>query len=631
MCGLAGIADFDGIDRGGLETRLKRVLDRLRPRGPDAQSTWFTETCAFAHTRLKIIDLSEAGAQPMTDGPLTLVYNGEIYNFRALRSELEGLGRSFNGNSDTEVLLAGWRQWGEDVLPRLAGMFAIAVWNAETSTLTLARDRFGKKPLYYRTAARRLSFASDLVALSRLDDTDGTIDIAALRLFFALRFVPESTSILNDVVKVPPGGLVRFGAAGADTVTWYRLTRQSALYGDRRAAAADLCEAVDTAVAERMIADVPLGAFLSGGIDSAIVVASMARQDEHVRTFTIGFEDAPAYYEERPAARRIADHLGTRHVEIGVTSAMTRELCEAVFNAYDEPFADSSALPTYVVAREARHHVTVALSGDGGDEVFAGYRKYLGEVQAARYQHLPNWLRRHVIEPLGAALPDSKSDGWRDRARQVRRFLSHAGKNGAARQAGWLRSLSEDELDAMIIPTAAGPTPESLIAEIRDGCDGGDPLNRMLCADIGFGLPADMLTKVDRASMANSLEVRCPLLDHRVVECAAAMPGDYKLSAGRTKRILREAFADRLPEEVFDRPKKGFEIPIAEWLTGGLADLCRWAIDPTRLARQELLRPEMPAQWLDDLAAGRRDTSWQLWTVIAFQAWWERQFGDGVS
>ncbi len=630
MCGLAGIVDLGGIDRGALEPRMARVLDRLRPRGPDAAATWYDSNCALAHTRLMIIDLSEAGAQPMTSGPLTLVYNGEIYNFRAIRHELEELGHTFRGRSDTEVMLAGWRQWGEGVLPRLVGMFAIALWDAGSQSLTLARDRFGKKPLAYRHQGRRVSFASDLVALSHLDGTGGEVDMDAVRLYFALRFVPEPMSILAGVSKVPPGGVVRFDASGVRQAAWYDLpASRRERYTERDAAAADLKAAVDTAVGERMIADVPVGAFLSGGMDSALIVASMARQGGPVRTFTIGFADVGDYYEERPAARSVADYLGTDHTEIEVSAAATGDLCDAVFDALDEPFADSSAIPTYVVSREARRHVTVALSGDGGDEIFAGYRRHLGEVYAAAYQALPEWSRRAVIEPVMRRLPAGKEGKWRERARRARRFLAHAKHDGAGRQAGWLRLLSEDELDALIVAPASGPSPESEIAAVRTAAKDDDPINTMLYADLLFGLRGDMLVKVDRASMANSLEVRCPLLDHRVVECAAAMPGPFKLTRKGGKRILREAFSDRLPQSVFDRPKKGFEIPIADWLRTGLADLCRRAIDPGRLKRQGILRPELPARWFDDHVGGRHDRSWQLWTVIAFEAWWQRQFEGG--
>ncbi len=627
MCGLAGVVDYSGLDRGRLEKRLARVLDRLRPRGPDAAATWFSDHCAFAHTRLKIIDLSEAGAQPMTRGALTIAFNGEIYNFQALRRELEARGHRFKGHSDTEVLIAGWQEWGEAVLPRLAGMFALAMWDATARTLTLARDRYGKKPLLYRSRGGRLSFASDLVALSRLDDTAGAIDGAVLRQYFALRFIPEPSSILVDVAKVPPGGLVRFGEGGSEVVRWYRLAAaRRPRYDDMTAAVDDLRAAVDIAVGERMVADVPLGAFLSGGTDSAVVVASMARQGSRVRTFTIGFEGADDYYEERPAARRMAAYLGTEHSEIAVSATMTRDLCDDLFDALDEPFADSSSLPAFVVSRAAREQVTVALSGDGGDELFAGYRKYLGEVHAGRYRAVPAWLRHGIVEPLIGRLPSAKGSGWREHVRRLQRFVAHAAKDGSGRQAGWLRNLTEAELDALIVTPGGGPTPEALIADLRAEAGADDPLNIALYADICFGLPADMLVKIDRTSMANSLEVRCPLLDHRVVECAAAMPADFKLAGGRHKRVLRAAFADRLPPGTFDRPKKGFEIPLANWLTGDLADLCRWAIDPDRLKRQGLLRPALPAQWFDDLKDGRRDTAWQLWTVVAFQAWWARHF-----
>ena len=320
----------------------------------------------------------------------------------------------------------------------------------------------------------------------------------------------------------------------------------------------------------------------------------------------------------------MAQHLGTEHTEIALGPDEARAGIEGVFEGFDEPFADSSALPTYLLSQATRRHVTVALSGDGADEVFGGYRKYLGELHAERYRRLPGWLRRGVIEPAVGALPESKDTPLLEHLRRARRFTAHAGKAPAARQAGWARLLSEAELDALFaIPTAA-PTAEALVAEARANAAEDDPINAMLAAEMSLGLVGDMLVKVDRMSMAASLEVRCPWLDHRVVECAAAMPGAYKLAGLRGKRILKTAFRDRLPAEVFERPKKGFEVPLARWLTGELRELTRRAIDPGRLRRQGLFHPALPQRWFASLESGRRDTAWALWCLIAFQAWAEQ-------
>jgi len=624
MCGFAGEVSFNGIDRDAVTPRLARALDRLYPRGPDSQESWFDRRCALANARLSIQDLSSAASLPMAAEGLVTAYNGEIYNFHELRAELEAAGHSFTTTGDTEILLAGWRQWGEGLLPRLAGMFAFALWDAEKSELILARDRLGKKPLLYKAEAGRCSFASELAALECLLGSTPPVDPAALRMLFTLRYVPEPLSIAEGVRKLPGGHLARVTAAGVEVKRWYDpLADRPAIYNDPADAERELVARFDEAVRCRLVADVPLGVFLSGGIDSALVAASMMRAGEKVRSFTVGFAGAADYYEERPAAERVARYLGTEHTAVEISPGDAAAALGDVFRGLDEPFADSSAVPTFLLARETRRHVTVALSGDGADEVFGGYRKYQGELMAARYHALPLLLRRGLIEPLVSALPERKSSPLLERARRLRRFTRHAGKDAVGRQAGWMRLMDEGELTRLFVQPADAPGLESMVAELRREAGGSDPLNAMLYADSRLGLPGDMLVKSDRMSMANSLEVRCPFLDHRVVECAEAMPGAFKLAPGAGKKILRRAFANRLPKEVFELPKKGFEIPIAEWLTGPLDELTRRGIDEVRLRRQGLFRPDAPRRWYEDLKAGRRDSSEKLWTLIAFQAWCE--------
>lgn len=621
MCGIAGVVALQGLARQDVEARLQSALQRLLPRGPDVQNTWRDEVCALANARLAVIDLTGAASLPMTGHGFTVAYNGEIYNFAALRDQLRERGVAFATSSDTEVLLAGWQVWGADLLARLEGMFAFALWDATDRRLVLARDRFGKKPLLYHQTQGGIAFASDLAALEAVAGQRTGLDQAALRQFFALRYVPDSACIAEGVEKLPPGHMLTVHASGSSLQRW-AITPEPEPYGDEKKAEADLVRLFDAAVQRRMVADVPVGVFLSGGIDSALTAAAMTRADSGVRSFTVGFEGAADYYEERPAAASIARHLGTEHTEITVTPGDALQALDGVFEGLDEPFADSSALPTYLLARETRRHVTVALSGDGADEVFGGYRKYQGEIRAAQYQAIPAPLRRGVIEPMVRALPERKSHALFERARRLRRFTSHAGKDAVGRQAGWARLMSEAELDDLFVSTVPAATPETLIAAARDGV--ADPLNAMLRADMALGLAGDMLVKVDRMSMANSLEVRCPFLDQGVVDCAAAMPGTWKIGAGQGKKILRSAFADRLPPEIFAAPKKGFEIPIAEWLTGPLDDLTRRAIDPKRLKQQGIFRPEQPATWYAALKSRRRDTSEKLWTLVCFQAWCER-------
>lgn len=631
MCGLVGRIDLDGIDRDAVAPGLARALARLGPRGPDARGQWVDDRAALGHTRLAIIDVSPGGLQPMRRHGLAITYNGEIYNYRALRDALCRLGHRFDSDSDTEVVLAGWRQWGPALLPRLTGMFAFLLWDPARGQAVLARDRFGLKPLVYTTSGRRLAAASDLVALAAVAPWVGDLDPAALRLFFALRYIPDPWTIRPGARKLPPGHMAVFEDGRLTLSRWYDLRTARAARppapppATPAEAAAELRRRVDAAVADRLVADVPVGAFLSGGIDSAIITAAMAARGIRPRTFTVGFAGASDYYEERPAARAVAEHLGTDHTDIELDPATALAAVPEVLAATDEPFADSSALPTWLLARETRAHVTVALSGDGADELFGGYRKHRGELWAARYQRLPALLRRGVIEPLAGLLPDGKGHPLREHARRLRRFVAHAGGSPAARQAGWARLLGDPDLDRLLGPAPDGAvTPEALVADRRGdpAADwNGDGINAMLAGEVGLGLAGDMLVKVDRMSMAHALEVRCPFTDQRVAEWAAALPGAWKLGAAGGKLVLRDAFRDRLPAAVFERPKKGFEVPIDRWLAGPLTPLLDRALDPGRLRRQGLVNPDMPAAWRAALLSGRRDTSWQLWAMLAFSHW----------
>ncbi|HEY7609241.1 MAG TPA: asparagine synthase (glutamine-hydrolyzing) [Alphaproteobacteria bacterium] len=624
MCGIAGLVDLAGLDRADAALRMRRALDRLAPRGPDGEGLWDDAHCLFGHRRLAIVDLSPAGAQPMLRGGMALVFNGMIYNYRALRGALAALGHRFTSDSDTEVLLAGWRQWHHALLPKLEGMFAFALWDPARRELVLARDRFGKKPLIYRRWGTRLAFASDLVAAEHLAGA-GALDPAALRWLFTLRYIPEPATALQGFAKLPPGHCAIFSGAGFALERWYDLAAaEKPRFAGEAEAARALRERVEAAVAARLVADVPVGAFLSGGIDSAIVAAAMRKASNRVRTYTVGFDGVPDYYEERPAAKAVADYLGTEHTEIAVGAAEALAAIENVFDGLDEPFADSSAIPTYLVSRTTRRHVTVALSGDGGDEVFGGYRKYQGELFAERYRAVPAPLRRGVIEPLVNLLPESKRHPLLEKARRLRRFVAQAGGGAAERQAGWMRLLPEAEIDELLGPSAARGALAERVEALRSAAGNCDPLNKMLFADLALGLPGDMLTKADRMSMASSLEVRCPFLDHRVVEAAAAMPGAWKLKRGEGKAILRRAFADALPAEVFRRPKKGFEVPIALWLTGPLRSLVETALDAKTLAGHGIAAAP-PRRWLAELESGRRDSSEKLWTLVAFTQWAARR------
>ena len=626
MCGIAGLVDLGGVDRAAADARSRAALARLGMRGPDDRGVWRDGHCALVHTRLAIIDLSPLGAQPMHRDGLSVTYNGEIFNYAELRAELGTLGHAFRSHSDTEVILAGWRQWGEALLPRLVGMFAFAIWDAEARVLFAARDRFGEKPLLYADTNRALAFGSDLIACEAMLGEQRPIDPAALRALFTLRFIPDPASIATGVRKLPPGHLLRFDDKGANVRPWYDLASARAPHqADTAACRDELRRRFDAAVSARLVADVPVGVFLSGGINSALVAASVAATGAKLKTFTVGFDGASGYYEERPLAAAVARHLGAEHTEIAVSASRVGEALDGVFGGLDEPFGDSSAVPTYLVSEATRQRVSVVLTGDGADEVFGGYRRYWSELYAGVWRRVPGPLRRMLQCGL-AALPEGKHHPVLEAVRRLRRFVDTGDEDPVRRQAGWMRLMPETEIDRLLAPAAAPPMAlENAIARLRAAASDGDAINATLACDMALELPGDMLVKVDRMSMAHALETRTPFLDQRVVEWAFAMPGASKLAVAGGKpvgkRVLREAFRDRLPAEVFSRPKRGFEMPVADMLAGPAAERLRAATDPAALKRQGLFDPDTVRSWKDDLARGRRDTAWHLWTLLAFQEW----------
>lgn len=620
MCGIAGQISFGGRD-GDSTARMTAALKALAPRGPDGEGVWADERCLLGHRRLAIVDLSEAGRQPMTRGHLALSFNGMIYNYRELRGELEQRGERFRSDCDTEVILAAWQVWGPDCLQRFNGMFAFGLWDAGAGRLWLARDRFGKKPLVWRGTPDGAVFASTLRGLQALHGQAGEVDRHALAAYLALKYVPEPMSILTGCAKVAPGHLVRIDHAGAVVERWYHPRPDpvaAALPAGERAPY--IRHLVETATRDRLVADVPLGAFLSGGIDSAVVAAAAGKG---VKTYTVGFDGVADYYEERPQARATAAHLGTGHVEIALGPDEAIAALDAVFDGLDEPFGDSSAVPAFAVARAIRTHATVALSGDGGDEVFGGYRRHQGELAAAFYARLPTFARKDLIEPLARALPESKGNWLLERFRRLRRFVSAASLDESARQAAWIRALDDEEVRTLLGGT--GFDVVDLVSSIRRESPSPHPVERTLYADLAIVLPGDMLPKVDRMGMANALEIRSPFLDHRVVEAALALPPEAKVQRGRGKAVLRDAFADVLPPDVLNRPKKGFEIPVATWLTGPLRDLAEDATTPDALTDMGLEPVDLPRRWREDLARGRRDTAERIWTLIALRQWMRRQ------
>lgn len=625
MCGLAGMLRLTAdasIDRDA----LRCMAAQLTHRGPDDEGYYLDpqQRCGLAFRRLAIIDLS-GGHQPLSneDGTVWVVLNGEIYNFRALRAELEARGHLFRTQTDTEVIVHLYEDHGADCLDRLAGMFALAIWDERRGELLLARDRFGKKPLVYAEHAGALCFASELKALLALPGFPRRLDRQSLHRYLLFQYVPAPHAALRGVRKLPPAHRVTFRPQDRSPVEprpYWRLPRASfdGTYAD---ALARLDELLRAAVRRRLVADVPLGAFLSGGIDSGLVVAIMkAEGAEPLRTFTIGFEDSR--YDERAAAAAVARHVGTEHHEHVVTPR-AEEVLDTLAWHYDEPFADSSAIPTYYVSRWARQSVTVALTGDGGDEAFAGYDRYRALQLASRLDFLPSPLRRGLAR-LAGALPRARAKSLGSRAY---RFAAGVGADASRRYLSWVNVFTPAGLQAGYDPAFAGEIEFEEPLRWFDGVfsvGGRDVVDRAVHADLASYLPGDLLTKVDIASMACSLECRAPFLDHDLVAFASSLPVAWRCGPGGGKKILRDYARRWLPAGSLGRPKMGFGVPVGEWMRGPLAPLVREVV----VREPHLCRRIFCRKWLSRLVdahlSGRENWEHPLWALIMLELWARR-------
>ena len=634
MCGVAGI--FDPRARGGpgaLAPAAQRMTAALHHRGPDAGDLWVDEAAGIAlgHRRLSIIDLSPTGAQPMLSscGRFVLSFNGEIYNFRALRAELEAAGRRFRGQCDTEVIVEGVAQWGvEATIPRLVGMFALAMWDRQERMLYLVRDRLGIKPLYWQQRGTRLIFGSELKALRADPSFESKLDRDALALFLRLAYVPAPTTIYDGVKKLAPGTILiaREGAEPELKPFWsLEDVVRDGLAQRFDGSEDEAINALDTLLGEavrcRMIADVPLGAFLSGGIDSSAVVALMqASNPQKVKTFTIGFRETG--YDEAPDAHAVATHLGTDHTALYVSPEHARAVIPRLPEIYDEPFADPSQIPTFLISELTRRHVTVALSGDGGDEMFGGYNRYLQLRRLiAALESLPAGASAALAAflralPLGAWSALGRGPLLGDKAQKLALMLEGGGEQFYRRLVShWWNA---EEL------VAGAAAPRFLADDTRAGAFIRDRAERMQYLDTMTYLPDDILTKLDRASMAVSLEARVPLIDHRVAAFAWRLPSAWKARPGAGKYLLRRVLERYVPRQLFERPKQGFAVPIDSWLRGPLRDWAESLLDPERLRREGILAPEPIGQRWREHLAGKRNWQYSLWNVLMFQAWKER-------
>ena len=643
MCGLAGFLTEKQWGVAG--DLLKSMAARISHRGPDAEGFWSDSQAGIglAHRRLSILDLSDAGSQPMAspDGRFIIVFNGEIYNHDDIRQRLQTTSLSpavWRGHSDTETLLAGFSQLGvEKTIEMAIGMFAFALWDRRTSTLTLGRDRLGEKPLYYGWQGSAFLFGSELKALQAHPAFNAPIDRGALSLFLRHAYIPSSYSIFEGIFKLLPGTLLTVSLVQREPViTTYwsgvAIAEQGVANlfdGSPEQAVNDLETLLIDAVGQQMVADVPLGAFLSGGIDSSTVVALMQRQSSRpVKTFTIGFHEQG--YDEAKHAQAVAKHLGTDHTELYVSAEQALDVVSHLPQLYDEPFGDSSQIPTFLVSQLARQQVTVSLSGDAGDELFCGYNRYqLADKLWRKLALVPQPLKRLASKAITCVSPDT----WNKLGRMSGGLMPDLTRLGDKlhKGAGVLASGSVDELYLGLVsqwhdPASVvimGTEPPTLLCGNVPELKGLTDVDRMMALDLLTYLPDDILTKVDRAAMGVSLETRVPFLDHRVVEWAWRLPQAMKLRNGQTKWILRQVLYKHVPRALMERPKMGFGIPIDVWLRGPLRDWAEALLDQSRLENEGYLRPlPIRQKWLEHLS-GKRNWQHPLWNILMFQSWLE--------
>ena len=636
MCGITGIVDITNKPVG--ETAVRNMTDRLRHRGPDDSGVQIVSgpqgsglNAGLGHRRLSIIDLSALGRQPMAneDESVWITFNGEIYNYLDLRDDLVSKGHRFRSRTDTEVIVHGYEEYGAGVCGRLSGMFAFAVWDASRGRLLLARDRFGKKPLYYRQTASGISFASEPKAFFGLPGFSPELDRESLALYLAFEYVPVPKSIYHGVNKLAPGCCAVYENATLSIASYWDV-----VFPDRSIKAPPLDEAarslldhLKTSVEKRLMSDVALGVFLSGGIDSSAVVAMMSEiiDPKRIKTFSIGFEDAS--FDESAHARRVASYFGTDHHERTFTAQEMVALLPEIWDFLDEPFADASVLPTFMLSRFTRETVTVALGGDGGDELFAGYDPFLAHRLANSYAAaVPGWLTRAVFLPLASLIPVSSHNMSLDF--RIKQFLRGVNAPLPERNQRWLGAFPPDEQNRLF----TGAMTESL-----RGFDPFAAMNRSLegrafrdwADETAFlyqrlYLGDDILTKVDRASMAVSLEVRTPFLDWRFSEFANALPSRYKLHGLTRKYILKKALEHKLPHDILLRKKKGFGIPLTTWLRCDLRPLLEKVFAKERMERGGLFSVPFVHSLMHEHFEGKRDNRKQLWVLLMFEQWRER-------
>ena len=627
MCGITGWASLDARTPppDGAKQLLHSMCERMTHRGPDSEGLLVSTGVALGMRRLAIIDLV-TGEQPVfnEDHSVAVILNGEIYNYRELRADLEKRGHSFRSASDTEVLPHLYEEYGKEMVQHLNGMFAFALWDSRRQRLFIARDRFGEKPLYWGIFNGALLFASEPKVLLAHPGVRPALNLQALRQYLSFDYVPAPLSIYEGINKLPAAHTLTLEDGEALVETYWCLSYKTRQPVPSEAEAAErLQELLADAVRMRLVSDVPLGVLLSGGVDSSAVTALAVRaSSEPVKTFSISFSESS--FDESSYARRVAKYLGTDHHEERLSSNLAANLIGEIGSWMDEPFSDPSLVPTYLLSRFTRRHVTVALGGDGGDELFAGYPMYRGHHWAAVYSKLPGALKSGLIEPLVRMLPVKTKNLSLDYKAQ--RFVLGSKYDYVTRHHVWFGSFTPEQQEHLLTSEALAASDGDIYRHARrmvEECDAENMTERMQNLDTRLYLAEDILTKVDRASMAVSLEVRAPFLDPHVAEYAASLPVNYKLRGGKSKYVLKRAVADLLPPFVTRRSKKGFGVPVAEWLKGKLKPLARDLLSPDRVRRAGVFNPEYIMRLQDEHERGEANHRKLLWTLLMFEMWHE--------
>lgn len=627
MCGICGIVGRE--DAAPVDPHVLNRMNRaMTPRGPDQEGTYVSGPVGLGSRRLSIIDV-DGGRQPISneDGSIRIVFNGEIYNYRELRPYLERRGHKFATNTDTEVIVHLYEELGLDCILQLDGIFGLAIWDNNLKRLMLARDRMGIKPLYYATAGEHLIFGSELKVLLQHPGVHRDLDLIALNEYLSLEYVPSPRTILRGISRLEPGYLLLADEQGTRQVRYWNISL--ARSEDRppvkwRDYAEGLRRVLSESVKRELVSDVPVGVLLSGGLDSSAIASFAAdHYPGQIQTFSVGFNEPS--FDESKYFRQVAERLGSKHHELILTSREGADMVPKLPDFLDEPFGDSSLIPTYLLSKFTREHVKVALGGDGSDELFAGYPTLAAHRMIGYYERLVPWrVRTHLVPQLLKLMPVSFDNVSLDF--KIRRFLSGRGVPLEARHHRWLGSFTDEEKAPLLSDWVAPMVRDSYADAYRHAqeCDAKKLLNRIMYDDIKLYLEGDILFKVDRASMAASLEVRVPFLNREVVDFASNLPLELKLRGLTGKFLLKRAMADRLPKDVISRSKKGFNMPVAHWLLGELKPMLIDYLSPDRIRRQGYFNPQAVDTLLQDHLSKRRDNRKQLWTMLVFQLWAER-------